>query len=244
MHEAFSHITHRTAPLPDIPWIMAQTWSHVLFMHWPVNAVQLQRFLPEELTVDTYKGTAWIGLVTFQVQETKFRSLLPLQFLRPFPQLNIRTYVQHKGIPAVYFFSLDVTHLPSILGARTLYGLPFRKADMSFSSQTAYFFQSSCVTEEKREELDISYTPVSAGYIAEPGAFEHWTIERYALFTKRRNKLFLSCIHHTPWKLQEAKADIQFNTAASFLPRSLFIKEPIAHFADRKEAVFFPPQKA
>ena len=33
--------SHRPWPLPEGPWVMAQTWHEVLFAHWPVPAEAL-----------------------------------------------------------------------------------------------------------------------------------------------------------------------------------------------------------
>ena len=50
---------------PDGPVLLHQNWHHLLFLHWEVPVSELQRMLPPELTVDTFDGKAYVGLVPF-----------------------------------------------------------------------------------------------------------------------------------------------------------------------------------
>src|SRR5688572_31289501 len=38
---------------------------HLLFLHWEVPAAELQSLLPLRLSVDTFEGKAYVGLVPF-----------------------------------------------------------------------------------------------------------------------------------------------------------------------------------
>ncbi|MFK2824799.1 DUF2071 domain-containing protein [Bacillus sp. B190/17] len=243
MHEAFLHVKHRPIPLPRSPWIMTQLWTDLLFMHWAVDPQALKHVIPAPLQLDLYEKSAWLGIVPFRVAGMRARGLPPLPFLHSFLQLNVRTYVTYKGVPGVYFFNLDVNHLPSVFGARVLYSLPFRFAKMTASINSSCHFQSLYSFGGKKDELHVSYNPVSDPYFGEPGTFEYWAAERYCLFTERRNKLYRGDIHHTKWTLQKAAAVIHRNTAASFLPHTYFQQEPILHFSKSKQAFFWPLQK-
>ncbi|MEK4030412.1 DUF2071 domain-containing protein [Pseudobacillus sp. FSL P4-0506] len=243
MNEAFLHLKHRPLPLPPSHWVMTQTWSNVLFMHWPIHPVTMKNLLPPFLQVDLYGGMAWLGIVPFQVSSMRFHGLPPIPLLRSFLQLNVRTYVMHKGVPGVYFFNLDVNHLPSVIGARLFYSLPFRQSNMAAVVNNSCHFQSSYSVGQNREELDVFYKPVSPSYSAEKETFDYWASERYCLFTERRNKLYRGDIHHTRWALQKAEATIFRNTMASFLTHHYFQQQPILHFSKEKKAFFWPLQK-
>ena len=41
---------------------MHQTWDKQLFMHWPIAEELLCPLLPSRLSIDTFNGTAWIGV--------------------------------------------------------------------------------------------------------------------------------------------------------------------------------------
>ena len=57
----------RVAPTlePDAPVVMHQDWHHLLFLHWKVPPQELQQLVAPELTIDTFDGNAYVGLVPF-----------------------------------------------------------------------------------------------------------------------------------------------------------------------------------
>ncbi|KIL73346.1 YqjF family protein [Bacillus badius] len=243
MHRAFLHLQHRPIPLPSSSWLMTQVWSNVLFMHWPIQPEALKGVFPPSLQIDLYDHTAWVGLVPFQVSNMRFHGLPSIPLFRSFLQLNVRTYVTHQGIPGVYFFSLDVNHLPSVVGARLFYLLPFRQSKMAATLNDSCRFQSSYSFGQEEEELDVCYTPLSSPYSADKGTFDYWATERYCIFTSRGNKLYRGDIHHTRWSLQKADATFFRNTMAPFLPANHWNEQPIVHFSKEKKAFFWPLQK-
>jgi len=40
---------HRPWPLPRQPWVLAMRWHDLLFMHWPISADALRRYIPPAL---------------------------------------------------------------------------------------------------------------------------------------------------------------------------------------------------
>ncbi|MFZ9792062.1 MAG: DUF2071 domain-containing protein, partial [Gemmataceae bacterium] len=48
-----------------------QRWSDLTFLHWrvPVDAIQVH--LPRGLAVETFDGSAWIGLVPFSMERVR-----------------------------------------------------------------------------------------------------------------------------------------------------------------------------
>src|SRR5262245_54168840 len=53
------------ALLPIVTSIMHQNWLHLLFLHWEIPAPELQEMIPPELTVDTFEGKAYVGVIPF-----------------------------------------------------------------------------------------------------------------------------------------------------------------------------------
>src|SRR5438094_2818452 len=45
--------------------LMHQNWGKLLFMHWPIGAELLRPLIPAQLSIDTFEGSAWIGVVPF-----------------------------------------------------------------------------------------------------------------------------------------------------------------------------------
>src|SRR5580704_9654182 len=73
------------------PPVMFQRWLDLLFLHWMIDPERVQRTLPRGLSVDTYKGMAWIGIVPFCM--TGVRPVMLPVVSSHFLELNLRTYV-------------------------------------------------------------------------------------------------------------------------------------------------------
>jgi hypothetical protein len=57
---------------------MAQSWQDLLFAHWPVPAGELRRWVPEQLPLDTFDGTAWIAVTPFRLRGLRMRLTPPV----------------------------------------------------------------------------------------------------------------------------------------------------------------------
>ena len=127
MQEYLVRTSHRPRPLPSGRWAMTQRWNDLLFAHWPVPAAQVAALLPDGLQVDTFEGSAWLGVVPFWMDRIKIRGVPPVPGARSFPELNLRTYVRDQTTRSrgVYFFSLDASNLLAVAVARTFYNLPY-----------------------------------------------------------------------------------------------------------------------
>jgi uncharacterized protein YqjF (DUF2071 family) len=58
---------HRPWPPPRRRCLLAQTWRNLLFAHWPIRPEVLRPMLPQGLTLDTFAGEAWIGVIPFDI---------------------------------------------------------------------------------------------------------------------------------------------------------------------------------
>ena len=85
----------RVAPTlePDAPVVMHQNWHHLLFLHWPIPPDELQRLVPPELTIDTFEGKAYVGLVPFTLSGVRPILTPKLPWISSFHEVNVRTYV-------------------------------------------------------------------------------------------------------------------------------------------------------
>jgi uncharacterized protein YqjF (DUF2071 family) len=88
------------------------------------------------------------------------------------------------------------------------------------------------------------YRPRNELFQASPGTLEHWLTERYCLYTLDDEQRPLRAdIHHPPWPLQRATADIALNTMTA--PINLALEgDPLLHFAGRQDVVFWPLKNA
>jgi uncharacterized protein len=217
------------------PWIMTQTWEHLLFMHWEVDTEKIKALLPPELELDTYEGRAWITMLPFKVTHQRFRGLPEIPFLNTYLELNVRTYVNYEGFRGVYFFTLDANHPLAVIGAKAL-SLPYRNAKMSMARQNgAIGFKSKRIFEHAH--FSAVYKPVSPPVRTEPDSIDYWLLERYCLFTKWGNRIFRGDISHERWEVCEADVRIEENTVSPF---DLSNQQPLFHYSLKKESLIYP----
>jgi uncharacterized protein YqjF (DUF2071 family) len=225
MNEILSTTEHRPWPLPKSPWVMTQRWNDLLFAHWPLPASDLTSLLPDALTVDTFDGSAWVGVVPFWMDQIRMRKLPRIPGANRFPELNLRTYVRerHTNQPGVYFFSLDAANPFAVSAARLFFHLPYYWAAMRLDTD-----EDRTIRYSSRRLLTKRPTYFRARYrsLGKPcvkGGIESFLTERYALFTTTRNgELARVNIHHLPWPLELAEADFDAND----LPQAHGIRLP------------------
>ena len=73
--------------------IMHQTWGKLLFMHWRIDQNLLRPLIPSQLSIDTFDGSAWIGVIPFTMWGIRASFLPPIPGTSAFHELNVRTYV-------------------------------------------------------------------------------------------------------------------------------------------------------
>jgi uncharacterized protein YqjF (DUF2071 family) len=219
------------------PWLLAQRWSDLLFAHWPVDATALARQLPPGVEPDRHEGQAWIAIVAFRMIGTRPSAGPSRLTLGPIPELNVRTYVRVRGVPGVWFLSLDASSPFFVTAGRALYGLPYRLAHMTtlVEGDRVHYLSS-----RRGGSFAASYEPCGVSAHAEPGSLEHFLVERYRLFSLWRGRLITALVAHERWPLQPVSARIDVNTMAlAGLP---FCGRPIMHFSASVDARISVPQ--
>ncbi len=230
----FDETAHRPWPLPAVPWLLSQSWHHLLFAHWPLPSDIVRPLIPNGLKLDTFEGQGWVGIVPFDIRSFKLRGIVPLPFMSAFPELNVRTYVVADGKPGVWFFSLDAASALAVSGAQTVYHLPYFNAEMTVRAQGETMIYSSQRRHRNAApaEFQASYRPIGPVYRSQAGALDYWLTERYCLYAADASgRLYRGDIHHKPWPLQPAEAEITTNTMALAHGIQLPDAQPLLHYA-------------
>ena len=228
---------HRPWPLPDSDWLQAQTWENLLFAHWRVSDEELRGHVPEELPLDTFDGSAWLGITPFRLSGLRVRGLPPLPRFSSFLELNVRTYVRVEGKAGIYFFSLDAESTFAVEAAKRLYRLPYFRARMSADLAGGEVDFASERVGGRQAALQARYRPQGEAAPPTPGSLEHFLTERYCLFTMHEDRVHWVQIHHPPWPLQQAEAELAVNTMPP--PGIELPGEPIGHFSARQDVVLW-----
>jgi uncharacterized protein YqjF (DUF2071 family) len=239
-------VAHRPWPVPQRPWIMRQTWSTLLFAHWPVAAGVIQPLLPPGLELETWDGSAWLGIVPFRMEDVRARGLPQVPGAATFPELNVRTYVTARGKPGVWFFSLDAASRLAVTAARAAFHLPYYTAQMRCQPQndTISYTSQRHHRGASPAAFTARYRPVAPAFTPRPGTLESFLTERYCLYAaSAHGHLLRADITHGPWNLQRAEAEISVNTMAAAAGIPLPATQPLLHYSARQEALAWWPER-
>lgn len=211
-HDAIDRISPTLEP--DQQVLMYQNWHHLLFLHWEIPPQELQALLPPRLTLDTFDGKAYVGLIPFTM--TGVRPILtpPLPWISSFHEVNVRTYVHLDGRdPGVWFFSLDASSRIAVAAARAMYHLSYFEAEMDLrvgEGVLPVIEVDSHRTDARGAQpanLHARYRAVEGPVqAAAPGTIEHFLIERYILYAQdEERQLYRARVHHEPYPVQKAE---------------------------------------
>ena len=125
--------------------------------------------------------------------------------------------------------------------ARKTFGLPYFHARMSLGvAPPGDLFPTLNYASErygrKREPARSARSKIAARVVgavapAVPGSLDHFLVERYFLYSRRRDRLFRGQVNHPPYPLQAARVDAIDETliAAATITRPDL--PPLAHYA-------------
>ena len=186
--EILSRTGHRPYPVPPGSWALFMSWHDLLFMHWPIPEEALRSLIPPALHLDTFDGSAWLGITPFRMSGTRPRSLPSVPPLSNFPELNVRTYVTAKDKPGIWFFSLDARNPIAVRLARATFSLPYFDAEMSCHLVGDEVRYRSVRKQRGAREARFAgrYRPVGGPFNSRPGTLEHFLTERYCLYSASR----------------------------------------------------------
>ncbi|WP_144799015.1 YqjF family protein [Halorubrum depositum] len=190
---------------------LEMTWRDGLFCHWPVEPAVVDDTLPDRLSVATYDGEAYLGVVAFVMEDIRSRGV---PFGLSFPELNLRTYVEGPDGPGVYFYNLDADDRIGVAVARRLFALPYYRAEMSATRRddgTVRFRSRRTHRGVPSARFDATYGPTDEAFAAESGSLAAFLLENYRFYA-RGNRLYHGEIAHEPWTLREGRVDVRENT--------------------------------
>ncbi|MGI9048947.1 MAG: YqjF family protein [Rubrobacteraceae bacterium] len=236
---------HRPYPLPDGPWVLSMSWRDLLFMHWPVPEGVLRPLIPRDLELDTFDGSAWLGVVPFRMTGVRPRFLPGVPWLSNFPELNLRTYVSAGGKPGIWFFSLDAHNPVAVRIARATFKLPYFDAKMSCRTSGDTIHYNSTRTHRGVPEASFvgGYRPTGETFDSRPGTLENFLTERYCLYAGGDGRVMRGDIHHSMRPLQSAEVEVEKLVMTEQIGLEQPDSEPLLHYARRLDVVAWPPHR-
>ncbi|MFD1324159.1 YqjF family protein [Micromonospora sonneratiae] len=213
------------APPPRVAWpVMHHHWSWITFLHWRYPVGTVQSMLPPGLAVDTYDGSAWLGLTPFLMERVRPPVGPVLPWLSRFPETNVRTYVRDRdGRRGIWFFSLDAARLPAVLAARVSYSLPYFWSEMAVRVDGERL-EYRCTRRRPSLRGPHCHAEVRLGPALDHRAHDElarFLTARYRLFTVVLGRLVAAEVEHPVWPLHHAellRLDETLLTAAGLPP--------------------------
>ena len=230
---------------PEGQPLMHQTWGKLLFMHWRIEERELRPLIPEQLEIDIFDGTAWIGIIPFTMWD--IRALPP--YIPPVPglnsahELNVRTYVHNNRVPGVWFFSLDCNSVAAVLAARAFYHLPYYNAAIDLEQRGNRIDYSLKRTDNPPAHFQGSWNVGETIPFSHPDSLEFFLTERYCLYAERDSELFHARIFHQPWPLQKATVKSFDSTMIEALGLKSPVDEPVLNYAEEIDVEIWPIQR-
>jgi uncharacterized protein YqjF (DUF2071 family) len=180
----------------------------------------VQSCLPAGLEIDTFDGSAWVGLTPFTVEASRPMFAPSLPRVSYFPETNLRTYVVGPdGRDGLWFLSIEADSASTTLAARTALQVPYHWADMSVTRHDhAVDYRS-----QRRGDARIgNHTTVRLGERIDVGdrRLADWLTGRWRAWIRPWNRLAVVAVQHRPWPLQAARVVSHHDTllADSGLP--------------------------
>jgi uncharacterized protein YqjF (DUF2071 family) len=204
----------RMLALPGEPMFYAR-WDRAVFIHYAADPVVLQRDVPFDL--DLREGRAFVSIVAFTLARMRPRigGRLGEWLFKPIAThefLNVRTYVQYRGEPGIYFLAEWLSNPLSVrLGPRT-FGLPYKFGRLIYEhARVRGEIRGNVEAREGRltyqgDMADNSLAP------SEPGSLTEFMFERYTAFTHQRKRARFFRVWHLPWEQTSAEIEVTADT--------------------------------
>jgi uncharacterized protein YqjF (DUF2071 family) len=188
------------------PQVMGQRWSSIVWCHWPVPEEVVARRLPPGVRPDLFDGTAWVGLVPFEMRDLRLvvagRSLPEVPTTGSFSEVNVRTYVTGPEGPGVWFDTLDASSRLGSFVARTAWSLPYVSSHIVASAGVGPGVRDWSI---RRSDGATARVRTRVGERAtDRSDLDHFLTERYALYARawwNRRRALWAPVAHAPWDL-------------------------------------------
>lgn len=191
---------------------MRMIWDQLTMIHWRYPVEDVQRLIPDRLTVETFDGSAWVGLIPFRMR-IDLPVLPDMPSILHFPETNVRTYVtDRRGRPGVWFFSLEASSPLAVMTARTTYRVPYYWADMSIEQpegaegdEERYLYRSKRRWPGPKGASSVVDVTVGDAFGAgEVGPLDRFLTARWALYGTLGPLTVRANMFHERWPLHHA----------------------------------------
>jgi uncharacterized protein YqjF (DUF2071 family) len=133
----------------------------------------------------------------------------------------------------------------AVAAARSMLHLPYFTARMQVQRdgpQVRYASRRTAGSAPPAEFV-ARYQPAGAPFEPAPGTLDYFLTERYCLYNvDAQFRAYRLDIHHLPWTLQRAEAEIEINTMTEAAGVRLPSMAPLLHFSARQDMLAWAPE--
>jgi len=218
-------------------------WADITFLHWPYPPEEVAALLPDQLSVLTHGGRAWVGVTPFFIH-VRLPGIGRTALDRAFPETNVRTYVTGPdGRQGIWFLHMEVTAAWFVAALRAV-GLPYVRRRMSVDAQPARItYRSSPRRPGAQGGHAIVVRPGEPLRPPEGGERERFLTARWGAYHRRGPALLYTPVEHGPWPLRSAQVDT-CEVGSLFAAAGLSVPAgaPLACFSPGVEVKVGPPR--
>lgn len=218
-----------------------QHWTDVLFLHFAVTPQQLAPRVPQNLEIDTFEGQAWLSFVFFRLK-LRPAGIPFIPGLSSLLELNVRTYVRHRGQPGIVFLRMYADNWLAIRAARLLTPLCYEPAAMRADRSADGCRHIACFPAHRGAgQLEVDFEIADGASEPSPASLDAWLLERYRLFVPMHaSHLWVAEVEHPPWKASHVRTRAIQQTLGADLGLSLGPVSLMRH-SPGVSATFGPP---
>ena len=175
-------------------------WRSTVFLHFAVPPGALQPSIPFPL--DLHDGMAYVSIVSFDQRNFRLPAGGPLAHLVHFIGsnlfCNLRTYVQVRGEPGVFFMTEWVPNPLGAVAAPIYPVLRYRLARLKYQTQGDRT-RRTVFAQQGQMTLEAEIPRAARLTLAEPGSVAEFCLERYTAFARSPFGDTRFHIWHHPW---------------------------------------------
>lgn len=195
-----------SAAAPELvgPVMMGQSWCDLTFLHWAVDPGEVAHLMPEGVRPDTLDGATYVGLIPFRMVGAGISRGPAVPWFGSFLETNVRLYsVDETGRRGIVFLSLDADRAAVVLGARAVFGLPYRWARMRYDvSGDVHSYRARLRRTGNRAE---SHVVVRAGARRGSTELDDFVSARWGLHVRWWGRTLYVPNRHEAWPLHHAE---------------------------------------
>ena len=219
-------------------WVWCQHWYDVLFLHWPVDVADIRPSIPAPLEIATYDGDAWVSLVLFRLR-VRPRWLPFFPGLSDLVEVNLRTYVNYRDRPGIWFLSVHADNRWAMRLVRLFTPMPYVHAAMRYQ-QLGDRFEFQAQQDSAYDPLAaLTFAPIGNGSCAAAGSLDERLLEHYRLFIRTGpSTLAQAEVVHPRWVTQNVDLSVRVNDFGRPIGLDLSRAPVLAHFSTGVRARF------